>query len=80
LADALKTLTVARHGRSNSSTERRLAIATAIRITQQQRSEYCYLRMGTNFTKSVVDLQKGLGVMVLSSCLSSCEGQGKKCN
>lgn len=60
LADALKTLTVVRYGRverfdSNADD----AIAAAVRITKQQRSEHSMVsEWGRNFTRSVVDLRK----------------------
>ena len=60
LADALKTLTVARYGRSerlDSNADE--AIATAIRITRQQRSAHSMVsEWGRNFSRSVVDLRK----------------------
>lgn len=60
LADALKTLTVARYGRSEKfDSNADEAIATAIRITQQQRSAHSLVaEWGRNFSRSVVDLRK----------------------
>ena len=60
LSDALKTLTAARYGRTeklDSNVDD--AVATAIRITKQQRSEHSMVaEWGRNFTRSVVDLRK----------------------
>jgi hypothetical protein len=60
LADALKTLTTARYGRSeklDSSADD--AVAAAIRITRQQQSEHSIIaEWGRNFSRSVVDLRK----------------------
>jgi len=60
LADALKTLTVARYGRVETHTSNSDdAIATAIRITRQQQSAHSMAsEWGRNFSKSVVDLRK----------------------
>lgn len=60
LADALKTLTVARYGRVETHTSNSdEAIATAIRITKQQQSVHSMVsEWGRNFSKSVVDLRK----------------------
>ena len=60
LADALKTLTVARYGRSEKfDSTADDAIATAIRVTKQQRSEHSMVsEWGRNFSRSVVDLRK----------------------
>lgn len=60
LSDALKTLTVARYGRTETfDSNADDAIATAIRITEQQRSEHSMVsEWGRNFSRSVVDLRK----------------------
>jgi hypothetical protein len=60
LADALKTLTMARYGRAEKfDSNADEAIATAIRITKQQRSEHSMVsEWGRNFSRSVVDLRK----------------------
>ena len=60
LADALKTLTVARYGRTEKfDSNADEAIATAIRITRQQRSAHSMVNeWGRNFSRSVVDLRK----------------------
>jgi hypothetical protein len=60
LSEALKTLTVARYGRTerfDSNADE--AMATAIRITKQQQSEHSIVsEWGRNFSRSVVDLRK----------------------
>jgi hypothetical protein len=60
LADALKTLTAARYGRSEKlDSNADDAIAAAIRITKQQQSAHSLIsEMGRNFSRSVVDLRK----------------------
>jgi hypothetical protein len=59
LADALKTLTAARYGRSEQFADADDAIATAIRVTRQQRSAHSLpAEWGRNFSKSVVDLRR----------------------
>ena len=60
LADALKTFTVARYGRTERfDSNADDAIATAIRITKQQRSAHSMVaEWGRNFSRSVVDLRK----------------------
>jgi hypothetical protein len=60
LADALKTLTMARYGRTEKfDSNADEAIATAIRITKQQRSDHSMVsEWGRNFSRSVVDLRK----------------------
>jgi hypothetical protein len=56
----LKTLTMARYGRTEKfDSNADEAIATAIRITKQQRSEHSMVsEWGRNFSRSVVDLRK----------------------
>ncbi len=60
LADALRTLTVARYGRTErleSNVDD--AVATAIRITKQQQSAHSVVsEWGRNFNRSVVDLRR----------------------
>ena len=59
LADALKTLTTARYGRTETVGDADDAIATAIRITRQQQSAHSLpAEWGRNFSKSVVDLRR----------------------
>ena len=59
LADALKTLTAARYGRSDNVGDVDDAIATAIRVTRQQQSAHSLpAEWGRNFSKSVVDLRR----------------------
>ena len=60
LSEALKTLTMARYGRTEKfDTNADDAVATAIRVTQQQRSEHSMVsEWGRNFSRSVVDLRK----------------------
>jgi hypothetical protein len=59
LADALKTLTVARYGRTEKFGDADDAIATAIRVTKQQQSAHSLpAEWGRNFSKSVVDLRR----------------------
>jgi hypothetical protein len=59
LADALKTLTVSRYGRSEKAPDADEALATAIRIVKQQQSEHSLLNEWvTNFKRSVVDLRR----------------------
>jgi hypothetical protein len=60
LADALKTLTVSRYGRTekfDSMTDE--AVQTALRVTREQQSAHSLLReWATSFTASVVDLRR----------------------
>src|SRR5688500_2834501 len=59
LADALKTLTTARYGRTEKIDELDDAVATAVRVTKQQRSVHSLpSEWGRNFSKSVVDLRR----------------------
>jgi hypothetical protein len=59
LADALKTLTTARYGRTESAGDLDDAIAAAIRVTRQQQSAHSLpAEWGRNFSKSVVDLRR----------------------
>ena len=60
LSEALKTLTVARYGRTEKfDANADEAVATAIRITKQQQSEHSMVsEWGRNFSRSVVDLRK----------------------
>jgi hypothetical protein len=59
LADALKTLTTTRYGRTEKGGDLDDAIATAIRVTKQQRSVHSLpAEWGRNFSKSVVDLRR----------------------
>ena len=59
LADALRTLTVARYGRVETIGDADDAIATAIRVTRQQQSAHSLpAEWGRNFSKSVVDLRR----------------------
>ena len=59
LADALKTLTTARYGRIERIDDLDDAVATAIRVTKQQRSVHSLpSEWGRNFSKSVVDLRR----------------------
>ena len=59
LADALKTLTVARFGRTENFADLDDAVATAMRVTRQQRSAHSLpAEWGRNFSKSVVDLRR----------------------
>jgi hypothetical protein len=59
LADALRTLTAARYGRTEKIGDADDAIATAIRVTKQQQSAHSLpAEWGRNFTKSVVDLRR----------------------
>jgi hypothetical protein len=59
LADALKTLTAARYGRTEKTDDLDDAIATAIRVTRQQQSAHSLPNeWGRNFSKSVVDLRR----------------------
>ena len=59
LADAIGTLTASLYGRSEKSGDLDDAIATAIRVTKQQRSAHSLpAEWGRNFSKSVVDLRR----------------------
>lgn len=59
LADALRTLTIARYGRSEKAADVDDAIAAAIRVTKQQQSAHSLpAEWGRNFSKSVVDLRR----------------------
>src|SRR5688572_12481212 len=59
LAEALKTLTMARYGRTEKGGDLDDAIATAIRVTKQQQSAHSLpAEWGRNFSKSVVDLRR----------------------
>jgi hypothetical protein len=59
LADALKTLTVARYGRDEKFTDADEAVAAAIRITKQQQSAHSLVsEWSANFVRSLVDLRK----------------------
>jgi hypothetical protein len=59
LADALRTLTIARYGRTEKAGDLDDAVATAIRITKQQQSAHSLpAEWGRNFSKSVVDLRR----------------------
>jgi hypothetical protein len=59
LAEALKTLTAARYGRTEKLSDLDDAIATAIRVTKQQQSAHSLpAEWGRNFSKSVVDLRR----------------------
>jgi hypothetical protein len=60
LAEALKSLTVARYGREEKfGSDLDEAVATALRITRQQQSAHSLpAEWGRNFTKSVVDLRR----------------------
>jgi hypothetical protein len=59
LADALKTLTAARYGRTENFGDVDDAIATAMRVTRQQQSAHSLpAEWGRNFSKSVVDLRR----------------------
>ena len=60
LSEALKTLTVARYGRTERfDAHADEAVATAIRITKRQQSEHSMVsEWGRNFSRSVVDLRK----------------------
>src|SRR5687767_1416847 len=59
LADALRTLTTARYGRTEKAGDLDDAVATAIRVTKQQQSAHSLpAEWGRNFSKSVVDLRR----------------------
>jgi hypothetical protein len=59
LAEALKTLTVARYGRKGLFTDADDAVAAAIRITKQQQSAHSLIsEWSANFVRSLVDLRK----------------------
>ncbi len=59
LADALKTFTTVRYGRTEKAGDLDDAIATAIRVTKQQQSAHSLpAEWGRNFSKSVVDLRR----------------------
>lgn len=59
LAEALKTLTVARYGREGIFTDADDAVATAIRITKQQQSAHSLIsEWSANFMQSLVDFRK----------------------
>ena len=59
LADALKTLTVARYGRDGKLTDADEAVATAVRITKQQQSAHSRLsEWSGNFMRSLVGMRK----------------------
>lgn len=60
LADALRTLTVSRYGRTEKfDSMADEAVQTAIRVTKQQQSAHSLVReWGRNFTASVVDLRR----------------------
>lgn len=59
LADALKTLTVARYGREGIFTDADDAVATAVRITKQQQSAHSLVsEWSANFVRSLVDMRK----------------------
>jgi hypothetical protein len=60
LADALRTLTVSRYGRTEKfDSMADEAVQTAIRVTKQQQSAHSLVKeWGRNFTASVVDLRR----------------------
>ncbi|HET9704298.1 MAG TPA: hypothetical protein VFP85_09710 [Vicinamibacterales bacterium] len=59
LADALRTLTVTRYGRSEAVGDADEALAAAIRIARRQQSEHSLLNeWASNFKRSVVDLRR----------------------
>jgi len=59
LADALKTLTVARYGRDGQLTDADGAVSAAVRITKQQRSAHSLLsEWSSAFVRSLVDMRK----------------------
>ncbi len=59
LADALRTLTVARYGRSEKFTDADEAVGTAIRITRQQQSAHSLVADWSRaFVRSLVDMRK----------------------
>jgi hypothetical protein len=60
LADAMRTLTVSRYGRTEKfDSMADEAIQTAMRVTKQQQSAHSLIReWGKNFTASVVDLRR----------------------
>ena len=60
LADAMRTLTVSRYGRTEKfDSMADEAIQTAMRVTKQQQSAHSLIReWGRNFTASVVDLRR----------------------
>lgn len=59
LSDALKTLTVARYGRTETIADADEAVATAIRITKQQQSAHSLINeWASNFKRSVIDLRR----------------------
>lgn len=59
LADAIRTFTTALYGRTEKAGDLDEAIATAIRVTKQQRSAHSLpAEWGRNFSKSVVDLRR----------------------
>lgn len=59
LAEALKTLTVARYGRDGIFTDADDAVATAIRITKQQQSAHSVLsEWSSAFVRSLVEMRK----------------------
>ena len=59
LADALKTLTVARYGRDGKFTDADDAVAAAVRITKQQQSAHSRLsEWSGNFMRSLVGMRK----------------------
>ena len=59
LAEALKTLTAARYGRTEKFGDAEEAMATAIRVTRQQQSAHSLpAEWGRNFSRSVVDLRR----------------------
>lgn len=59
LADALRTLTVTRYGRSDAVGDADEALAAAIRIARRQQSEHSLLNeWAANFKRSMVDLRR----------------------
>jgi hypothetical protein len=59
LADALKTLTTARYGRTETVGDADDAVATAMRVARQQKSAHSLpAEWGRNFSRSVVDLRR----------------------
>jgi len=59
LADALKTMTVARYGRDGKGADMDDALSTAIRITKQQQSAHSLIsEWSGNFVRSLVGMRK----------------------
>ena len=59
LSDAIRTLTAALYGRTETTGDLDDAIAAAVRVTRQQRSAHSLpAEWGRNFSKSVVDLRR----------------------